>query len=221
MGAIVLRDRHVSLDVVKPTMATESADDETELPIELADALREAGGLDERPKTLETGFRAVIARLNEADITISAEDMYQATPTRHTVSGGGSVEHVPCVVDALIVAILLDDREVVIQSESPESGETIRFRVTGDEVTVTPRSSVVSFGIGLGESKDPDFRALKDALNDPEGSIPTTCSLINAFPDSDAYERWAEGVSNAAVMELSVERAFAVAQEAVESDVAA
>lgn len=201
-------------------MAIRSHTDETELPPDLADAFRRAGGLDERPKTLEEGFDAVADRLNEAGVTVTLEDMYQPEPTRHAVHVGDTVEHVPCVVDALIVALLLDTDPVEIYSESPEGGETIRFRVVGDELTVTPTSTVVSFGLGLEESTDPALDSLRDALNDPESPIPTTCSVINAFPDSRAYERWADGVSDAAVMELGVETAFALARAAVQSHVA-
>lgn len=201
-------------------MATESAADETELPPDLAEAFRQAGGMDERPETLETGFAAVTARLNDAGITISVEDMYQSKPTRHAVHVGDTVEHVPCVMDALIVALLLDNEEVEIHSKSPEGGETVHFRVIEDEVTVTPTNTVISFGLGLEESTDPDLDSLRDTLNDPDTPIPTTCSVINAFPDSDTYQRWADGVSDAAVMELSVETAFALAQEAVQSHVA-
>lgn len=200
-------------------MATESTVEGTDLPSDLADAFRRAGGLDERPVTLEGGFSAVTERLNEAGVTVTPDDMYQSKPTRHAVCAGETVEHVPCVMDALIVAVLLDDDEVEIRSESPVDGETVRFRVTGDEVAVTPASAVVSFGLGLEESADPDLDSLVDALNDPDTPIPTTCSVINAFPDSAAYEEWAAGVSEAAVMELDVQTVFALAIQAARSHV--
>lgn len=200
-------------------MAIDSTGEGTDLPSDLAELFRQAGGLDERPVTLEDGFKAVMQRLNDAGITVTIEDMYQPEPTRHAVHAGDAVEHVPCVMDALIVALLLDDEEVEIRSESPENGETIHFRVTEDEVAVTPESAVVSFGLGLDESADPDVGSIRDALNDPDAPIPTTCSVINAFEDSAAYEEWAAHVSKAAVMELEVETMFALSKQAVRANV--
>lgn len=200
-------------------MSTKHDVDEIELPVDLAEAFRRAGGLDERPATLGKGFGAVTDLLNEAGVTVTPEDMYQSEPTRHAVHGGDTAEHVPCVMDALIVALLLDRDPVEIHSEPPEGGETVRFHVTDDEVTVTPTSAVVSFGLGLEESTDPDLDSLDDFLNDPDAPIPTTCSVINAFPDSEAYERWAADVSNAAVMALDVEAVFALSRQAAQSHV--
>lgn len=48
---------------------------------------------------------------------------------------------------------------------------------------------------------------------DEAPTIPSTCSVTNAFPDSQAYARWAADVSEAAVMELSVCEMVAIAQQ--------
>lgn len=194
-------------------MATEADMDRIELSSDLAEAFRLAGGLDERPQTLAEGFSAIEDRMNETGLTVSLEDMYQSKPTRHAVHLRDTVKHVPCVMDALIVALRSDTDPVDIYSDSPADGETIHFRVTGNELTVSPESAVVSFGLGLEESADAAFDSVKDKLNDPESSIPTVCSVINAFPDSEAYDRWAAGVTDAAVIELSVERLFSMSRQ--------
>lgn len=189
------------------------------LPPDLAEAFRKAGGLDECPDTLGQGFSAVTDLLHEAGVTVSLEDMYQPTLTRHAVNAGDLTEHVPCVMDALIVALRLDSDSVEICSEPPGGGEPVQFHITGDEVTVTPTSTVVSFGLGLEESTDPDLDSLNDSLNDPEAPIPTTCSVTNAFPDARAYEQWAAEVSDAAVMQLSVEGMVALSERALQSHI--
>lgn len=199
-------------------MAIKREIDEIELPTDLAEAFRRAGRLDEPPKTLEDGSRAVIDRLNEAGVAVTLEDMYQSEPTRHAVHVGDTVKHVPCVMDALIVALQVDTDPVEIHSEPPGDGETVRFRVTDDEVTVAPTSAVVSYGLGLEESTE-DLDSIKDTLNDPDSPIPTTCSVINAFPDSETYERWAENISQAAVMKLSPEEVLSLSQQAVQSHI--
>ena len=192
---------------------------DTDLPSDLAEAFRRAGSLDGRPETLEAGFSAVTDRLNEAGVTIVPEDVYQPEPTRHAVHIDGTVKHIPCVMDALIVALLHDDDTVEIHSESPEDGETIRFRVTEDDVTVVPASAVISFGLGIEESANPDFDSLKDSLNAPDASIPTTCSVINAFPNSASFERWAAEISEAALVEITVEKAFSLSKQATRTHV--
>lgn len=89
-------------------MTTTPDIDEIELPTDLAHAFREAGDLDECPRTLGQGFDAITDRLNDAEIAVSFTDMYQSTPTRHAVHIGDTVQHVPCVLDALIVAFSLE-----------------------------------------------------------------------------------------------------------------
>ncbi|WP_101297964.1 organomercurial lyase [Halegenticoccus soli] len=193
--------------------------DRTDLPSDLAEAFRRAGSLDERPESLEAGHSAVTDRLNEAGVTITPEDMYQPEPTRHAVHIDGTVKYVPCVMDALIVALLHEDDTVEIYSESPEAGVTIRFRVTEDGVTVVPTSAVISFGLGIKESTNPDFDSVKDTLNAPDAPIPTTCAVTNAFPDSASFERWAAEISEAALVELSVEKAFSLSKQAARTHV--
>ena len=205
--------------MVNSNVETKSDGHRTDLPSDLAEAFRRAGSLDERPENLEAGFSAVTDQLNEAGVTIAPEDMYQPEPTRHAVHLGETVKHVPCVMDALIVALLHDDDTVEIHSKSPESGETIRFRVTEDDVTVTPASAVISFGLGIEESTNPDFDSLKDTLNAPDASIPTTCSVTNAFPDSASFERWAAEISEAAVVEITVEKAFSLSKQAARTHI--
>lgn len=198
-------------------MATKTGVENRELATDVAEAFRRAGGLDARPKTLGDGFEAVTGRLKEEGVTVTLEDMYQPEPTRHSVHAGDTVEFVPCVMDAMIVALRLDTDPVEIHSEPPGGDETVRFQVTEDEITVTPEDAVVSFGLGLEESVDPDFDSIDESLNDPNTPIPTTCSVINSFPDSAAYERWVAGVTDAAVMELTVQELFDLSQQTIRS----
>ena len=145
--------------------------------------------------------------------------MYQFEPTRHAIHIAGTVKHVPCVMDAPIVALLHDDDTVEIHSESPRDGEAIHFRVAEDDVTVVPATAVISFGLGIEESTNPDFNSLKDTFNAPDASIPTTCSVTTAFPDSTSFERWAAEISEAAVVEITVEQAFPLSKQAARTQV--
>lgn len=197
-------------------VTTEPEIDRIELPTDLAEAFRQLGNHGDPPRTLGEGFAIVEETLDEANVDVSLDDMYQSQPTRHAVHIGDTVEHVPCVLDALIVALALDTDPVEIHSEPPNGEETVQFRVTDETVTVSPESAVTSFGIGYEEADEADVANTKEILND-ESTIPTTCSHINAFPDSEAYTRWADDVSKAAVMELGIEEMVAIARRTAQS----
>lgn len=190
-----------------------------ELPSDLAEAFRQVGNRDDPPETLREGFTIIEETLEDAGVEVSLDDMYQSEPTRHTVYIGESTEHVPCVMDALIVAFTLNTDPIEIHSEPPDGGEPVRMHVTGEKISVTPERAVVSFGIGYAEADEADVTDVEAMLNDAS-TIPTTCSVINAFPDSEAYAQWAAGVSEAAVMELSVEEMVALARRTVRDDAA-
>lgn len=184
--------------------------DEIELPTDLAETVGEVGDRDEPPATLEECFTVFEAVLDDQGVALELEDMYQVEQTRHAVEFGETVEYVPCVVDALIVALSVDDTPVDIRSTPPNGGETVEFLVSETSVTVSPESAVVSFGVAY-EDAEGDVATVKDTLND-ESAIPTTCTLINAFPDSAAYEDWDDDITRGAVMELDVPAAVEVAR---------
>lgn len=183
---------------------------EAELPTDLAEAFRRVADLDERPGSLAEAVDAVEALLEGSGVEITLDQLYQPEATRHAVHVGDTVEYVPCVLDALIAAELAESKPVEVQSEPPVGDETVRFHVTGDGVDVEPGGAVVSFGLATEEAT----ASGADELSSTETMSPTSCSYINAFPDSDAYERWADGVSGGMVTEISTEAAVAFADEA-------
>ena len=196
-------------------MSTHSEDERIELPPDVAEVIQRVGDRDTSLETLQEGFMIINDVLDDEDISIELDDMYQAEPTRHAVHIGDTVECVPCVMDAMIVALSLETRPIEIHSQPPSGGETVQFLVTEEDITVTPESTVVSFGIAYEEANGADIGEVKELLNE-ESAIPTTCSLINAFPNSEAYERWATDVSNGAVMALGVEELVAISRQTVQ-----
>lgn len=212
LGASVLPLSYVCISEVAMTMSTQSEDERIELPSDVAEVFRQVGNRDTPPETLQDGFTIIDDVLDDEEIRIEFDDMYQAEPTRHAVHIGDTIEYVPCVMDAMIVALSLETRPIEIQSQPPSGGEPVQFLVTDEDITVTPESAVVSFGITYEEADNTDVGEVKELLNE-ESTIPTTCSLINAFPNPKAYERWAVTVSNGAVMELSVEELIVAARQ--------
>lgn len=193
-------------------ISTKPEIDEIPLPTKLAEAFHYLDDRDTHPETLQEGFRIIKETFDAADIDVLPEDMYQGEPTRHEVTIDESVEYVPCVLDALIVALSLEERPIRILSEPPNGGEPVRFLVAQDEITVTPERAVISFGMGFQEAADVDPKIVKEKLSE-KSATPTSCTLTNAFPNSETYARWADDVSGVAVMELDVEEVVAIAQQ--------
>lgn len=135
-----------------------------------------------------------------------------ATEVRHQVGGSISIEELCltdeqsehwgvldgdryyfiCFYDAVILAAL-SDRPVDIHTVSP-GGDRIEARAIGSrELTVTPEESVFSFGI-------------KRTVKQPSGDAPpieagyaSICPYVKAFPDLEAYKRWATRVPAATI----------------------
>lgn len=196
-------------------MSTQSEDERIELPPDVAEVFRQVGNRDTPPETLQDGFTIIDDALDNEEIRIELDDMYQAKPTRHAVRIGDTVEHVSCVMDAMIVALSVETRPIEIESQPPSGGEPVQFHVTDENIAVTPESAVVSFGIAYEEADNTDVGDVKELLNE-DSVIPTTCSLINAFSDSKAYDRWSTMVTNGAVMVLSVEEFVAISRQAAQ-----
>lgn len=169
------------------------------------------------PETLADAVEALDRLWDVAGVTISVEQMYQPQPTRHAVDFGGRVEHVPCVLDALIAALAVGSTPVEIRSTQPNSDEVIRLSVTDAGVEVTPSTAVFSFGVADGEVRDPDLSALEGT----DSAAMASCSYINVFRDATAYERWTEQFSDARAMQIDVETLTAFADVAAEDWVVA
>lgn len=190
------------------TVSAESEIERIELPTDVAEAFARMDNQADPPETLEEAFTAVDELLDDG---ARVDDMYRSEPTRHAVHVDGTVEHVSCILDAMIVALAQNTRPIEIQSEPPDGGETVQFYVADQGVEVTPERAVASFGIAHEDITDPTVftEPIDEAVPLP------SCSVINAFPDSAAYDRWAAGVTHAVVMELTIEELVTIAHRAV------
>lgn len=186
-----------------------------DLAPDLADAFGQMSDSKESPETLREGLAIVNDVLDEEEIDVGIRDMYQDEQTRHAVSVDENTEYVPCVMDAMIVALSLDIKPIEVRSDPPREGKSVKFSVTHDQVKFTPENAVVSFGVVHEGTQE--FATIEKELNEP-ATIPLTCSLINAFPDSSAYERWAGEISGAGVMDLTVEDFVALSYQSSRSN---
>lgn len=167
-----------------------SAPLDTELPRELRLALGRFLGADS-VDTLGEWATEVRQQISGGSISIDELCLTDGA-TEHWGSVEGERYHFACFYDAVILAAL-SDRPADVRTKSPD-GTVIQARVVGSTgLTVTPEETVFSFGIG-------------EAVEPPSDDGPTLergyaalCPYVKAFPDPDAYERWAEHVPAATI----------------------
>lgn len=186
--------------------------DAVDLPADMADVLAGVRSTNGQPSTLADVMDPAAEWL-PPDRSISLSAMYQDGATRHAVHLSDGIEHVPCVLDAFIVALVTPDDPVRIESASPVDGAVVEYRISDDAVVVTPRAAVVSFGVA-----PEDATGIQYGEDFEENARIGSCSYINSFPDEQAYEQWATGTDAAAAMKLSVDEAVSVARRIAGSE---
>jgi hypothetical protein len=172
------------------TWLDDSAVLDTQLPPELQTELGRFVG-KESLDTLEE-WASDIRRLTGGG-SIAVDDLCHASEeTDHWGTVDGEQYHFRCFYDAVILAAL-ENRPVDIHTVSPD-GTVIDARAVGsDELSVAPAEAVFSFGIAT----DAYERSGGDpTLQDGYAAI---CPYVRAFPDNEAYERWATEVPAATV----------------------
>ncbi|WP_339105273.1 organomercurial lyase [Haloterrigena salinisoli] len=163
---------------------------ETQLPSDLQTALGRLLGA-EPVETLEEWIAAVRRRTGGGPIAV--DDLCHAgEETAHWGELDGTRYRFRCFYDAVLLSALAE-RPVAIRTESPD-GTVIEARAAGTTgLTTTPETAVFSFGVD-------------DSVEPPSNGEPShadvyaaVCPYVRAFPDREAYERWADSVSAATV----------------------
>lgn len=140
---------------------------------------------------------------------IAVEDLCHAS---EETSHWGEIEaeryHFLCFYDAVVLSALVDE-PVDIHTESPD-GTVIEAHAVGtDELSVTPETAVFSFGIGQ------DVEPPSEVVPGLEDVYSAVCPYVRAFPNREAYERWAKTVP-AVTVALPPEDATEMATRLVE-----
>lgn len=186
--------------------------DAIELPADMATVLTDVRPTNEQPSTL-ADIVDPAAEWLPPERSLSLAAMYQDEETRHAVHLENSTEHVPCILDALIVALVTTDDPVRIESTSPVDGTTVAYRISDDTLDVSPREAVVSLGIA-----PEDATGIQYGDDFEDNARIGSCSYINSFADEQTYAQWADETDAAAVMKLSVDEALAMARRIASSD---
>lgn len=157
-----------------------------ELPDELGSALGRFLGT-ESVETLGGWVAAVRYHIDGATVSID-ELCVTDNETDHWGVVDGEKYYFACFYDAVILAALINNA-VDIRTKSP-TGTVIEARAIGtDELTVNPDDAVFSFGIDKDVSPpSPDGPRL-------EHGYAAICPYVKAFPNRNAYERWAHSVT--------------------------
>lgn len=139
---------------------------------------------------------------------ISIEELCHADgETDHWGELDGTRYDFQCFYDAVALAELAA-RPVEIHTRSPD-GTAIEARATGTgDLTATPSTAAVSFGVTTDES-------LSDREPTLEDTYATICPSVNAFPTREAYEQWAAR-TQAATVGMPLSAATVVATGLVE-----
>ena len=183
----------------------QTAIENRELPADVADAFRAALGLDDPPATLGDAVDEMARALAAADAPAGVDALCTAESSRHEARVGGEVRHFRCVLDALLLPFVLEDRaDAEIRSRSPASDAVVEMTATPEAVSSAPGGAVVSFGLAA------DAAPLAERDDAVEYGYEAFCPYVNAFPDEQEYEEWA-AATPAATTALSLPEAHALA----------
>lgn len=166
------------------------------------------------PATLADAVAAFGHLWEVTGVQISVDQLFQPEPTRHAVDLGDRVEHVPCVLDAVIAGLLVDPTGAEIRSVAPVGDATVRLSLTDDGVDVVPSTAVFSFGVEAAEAGTAERSVAR--LEESDSAVMASCSYINAFPDAAAYEGWADELSDAHALPVGIDELLAFARIAAQ-----
>lgn len=167
---------------------------EIPIPEELSEQVRAAVGLEpHRHETLGELAAAIPTERGAPRV----EDLVSENPTCHEVSVQEHTFYTHCFLEALMLPFVLGGEPVEVHSTSPEGGGKVTALATEEGVEAAPPEAVVSFDAS---------RAAGEEIH------ATLFPYLNAFPSQKEYERWAQSMTEAVTVALSVEDAFALGQ---------
>lgn len=171
-------------------LITDSAVLDSELPRNLQELLGRI--LDEGPVETLGDWVTEVRRYTGGESIDVDELCHSDEETGHWGKMDGETYHFLCFYDAVILSALAD-QPVDIRTESP-SGTVVKAQATGtSDLTVTPGEAVFSFGI------DETVEAPSDEYPSLADTYAAVCPYVRAFPNPEAYERWAKDVPAATV----------------------
>lgn len=171
-------------------LVTDSAVLDSELPRNLQELLGRT--LDEEPVETLGDWVTEVRRYTGGESIGVNELCHSDEETGHWGKMDGETYHFLCFYDAVILSAVAD-QPVEIRTESP-SGTVVKAQAAGtSDLTVTPDEAVFSFGI------DETVESPSDGYPLPGDIYAAICPYVRAFPNPEAYERWAKNVPAATI----------------------
>jgi hypothetical protein len=177
-----------------------------DLPSDVSAGFQTVLGLSEPPETLGEWADETRRVLDDHDFEFGVEHLCLTEESRHEAHVSGETRYFRCVLDALLLPFLVEERSVRVRSRGPLSDTVVTMDVTADDVTTDPETAVVSFGLDAGL----DQEASPEAVT-AEFGYAAFCPYVNAFPTREAYEEWDERTATAATTALTPTEALAAA----------
>lgn len=170
----------------------------TELPADFAEHAADVTDLDAPPATLEEWWSAVVEQYAAEDITVGLRHLYSESPTRHEVHVNDRVRYTYCVLDALQVAVFVEQDPVSVRSIDPVGSSPVTITVSNDNVEVSPEGALISFGSSLSVEDVEAVGSLaawsvQEDMTEIEASV---CQYTNAFESKATYEAWASATDS-------------------------
>lgn len=176
------------------------------IPPVLAENLRIALGLEDRPETFGAWVDEMVAITEREGIDVDLETLCTTAQSSHRARFGEETQHYQCAQDAFIVPFLAEDIDSVsIETQCPTTGEMIEIDVSADSVSVDPSTAVMSFGVATAV----DSPSREEAS--PVRIYELICPYGHAFVSEGAYEEWA-GETRAYTMQTSLTDTLELAQ---------
>ncbi|MEF8812328.1 MAG: organomercurial lyase [Halovenus sp.] len=163
---------------------------EAELPEDVQAALGRAVG-SEPVETVGAWIATVRRRIGGGPIAVTDLCLAEGE-TPHWGTMGGERHYFRCFYDAVLLSAIAD-HPVDVRTVSPAGAVIEAHAVGSDELSVSPPTAVFSFGV----ARDIERPAGGDVAH--EAVYDAVCPYVKAFPDRDAYERWAAEVPAATV----------------------
>jgi hypothetical protein len=169
------------------------------IPPEIGKNLRALFDTDDRPETFGAWTDAVAETFGD-EWPPAVEDLCHDEDGRHRAETEEGTYRFVCVLDAIMLPFLTDSAAVEVRSAGPETGATVTSRVTEDGIETDPEDAVLSFGVAETD---------ESAAVTPRLTYESLCPYVHAFPDEEAYERWAARI-DAPTMALPLSAGFAL-----------
>lgn len=164
------------------------------LPYPLGEQLQKLLGLRIQPQTFGEWFE----EWSHSCCCTQRENLIAMSETAHRVLSAKQSFFVPCVLDAIILAII-DRTDMELETCDPQNGRVIQMKIKSNgrvEIAHGRDQFVLSFGM---------------ASNNSSSLLECCCPYLNLFTSRASFDQWARENKDIAVTALTIDEAESLA----------